>query len=180
VSRFTPATRSALRGTALAAVAALVAVGAAGCAGDGGDGAGAATTAPAVTATATQAAAPAGGYGVGDELVVTAKTPKALGKALAAHRVAVVTFVLRGVADDDAVAAAVRRVRSSAPRAAYLTYDVGSGRRYGDLVDLLGVTGTPTVVVIGRDGRIVNVWRSLADADMLRQSVAEAAEAPPV
>jgi hypothetical protein len=180
VSRFTPATRAVLRGTALAAAAALVAVGAAGCAG-GDEGSGAATT-PAVTASTAQTTASAGPYAQGDRVVATARTPRPVAAALTAHRAVVASFVLRGVADDDAVAAAVREVRSAGPTSrgvTYVTYDVASGRGYGDLVDLLGVTGTPTVVVIGRDGRVVNAWRTLADAEMLRQSVNEALGAPP-
>ena len=55
-------------------------------------------------------------------------------------------FVMRGQADDDAVAAAVAGLaapQQSIAGVSYLVYSVNSGDAYGDLATLLGVTSTP-------------------------------------
>jgi hypothetical protein len=108
--------------------------------------------------------------------------PPAVATALKARQAVVITFVLGGVADDDAVRSAVRAVASKGPTGRgvrYVTYDVSTRRDFKGLPALLDVTGTPTVVVIGRDGAVVNVWTGLVDAEMLRQSVSQAKEAAP-
>jgi hypothetical protein len=80
------------------------------------------------------------------------------------------------MADDESVAEAVSEARSSASVATgvrWFVYNVGKDQ-FGDLADLLGVTGTPSVAVIGRDRVLANLWSGLIDADILRQSVSDA------
>jgi hypothetical protein len=165
--------RRALGALALASAAAVLATG---CSG-GGDGSSAdlppAGTAPAaVAAPVAVAAVPPGG-------TVTAgpRTPKPVAKALAGSKVVVVAFVVDGPADDANVAAAVRAVRGErlARQADFFVYRVGKDK-FGDLADLLGVTGTPSVAVIARDRTLANLWTGLTDAEILRQSISDAAD----
>lgn len=169
-------TRRVVALLAVPAAAAVMALGA--CGGGSSD---TASADPAAASTAT-AAATAGPLVTGSVVTPGESTPRVVSRALKAGRPLVVTFVLGGVADDDAVRAAVREVSRRGPTArgvVYATYDVAARRDFGDLPNRLDITGTPTVVVIGRDGQVVNVWSGLVDADMLRQSVARAQEAVP-
>jgi hypothetical protein len=158
---------------ALAAASALLV----GC--GGGDGASAEAPDPSATAPVAFAAPVAvAAVGLGGTVTPGPTTPKPVVKALAGSGVVVVSVVVEGVADDDSVAAAVAEVRSD-PRVskgvAFFTYSVGTDK-LGDLADRLGIAGTPSVAVIGRDRTLVNLWTGLVDADILRQSIADAAD----
>lgn len=161
--------------TALAAALAACAL-AVGCGGhdDGGADAGA-TGAAAPTATAPLPVRP---LSVGDEVTARDGTPAPVRKALAGNRVVVVAFLMAAPADDRAVAAALEEVRSDPAyrRAAdFFTFRVTKDAAFGDLADQLGVTGTPAVVVIGRDRRLGNRFIGLADDAMIRQAINDAA-----
>ncbi len=161
-------------GAAVAASAML----AAGC-GAGGSGSSAETADPSATAPVAAAAPVAvSAVGVGGTVTAGPTTPKPVAAALKGSGVVVVSFVNTGVADDDSVASAVAEVRSD-PHAnrgvAFFQYEVGKDR-FGDLADRLGVNGTPSVAVIGRDRTLVNLWNGLIDAEILRQSIADAAD----
>lgn len=163
----------ALCALALASAAAVLA---AGCSG-GGDESSAGTppagTAPAaVAAPVAVAAVPPGGT-----VAPGPKTPKRVAKALAGSRVVVVAFLVDGPADDANVAAALRAVRGErlARQVDFFVYRVGKDK-FGDLADLLGVAGTPSIAVIGRDRTLVNLWTGLTDAEILRQSISDAAD----
>ena len=167
------------RALLLGGCASLLVLPVAGCGGEGGSAAGPATPA---AATPVAAAAPAGPLTPGDVLTPGPGTPPVVARALRAGRPLVVAFVMRGSADDDRVRAALREVARSGPGArgvVYAVYDVTRRRDFGSLPALLDVTGTPTVVVVGRDRAVVNVWTGLVDAEMLRQSVALARDAAP-
>lgn len=157
----------------MASATALLATG---CLGGGDD---TASEPPAATAPAA-AAAPVAVAVVPPGGTVSAgpNTPKPVVRALAGDKVVVVAFVVKGPADDAKVAASLRAVRNdpAARRAArFFVYTVGKDT-FGDLADLLGVTGTPAVAVIGRDRTLVNLWTGLVDAEILRQSVSDAAD----
>lgn len=159
-------------GAALAVSAALIV---AGC-GGGGDSADAppAGTAPAAAAAPVAVAAVA----PGSPVAAGPNTPKNVARALAGSKVVVVAFLVPGTADDDDVAAALRSVRGDKrwiDGAQFFVYEVGKDR-FGDLADLLGATGTPSVAVIGRDRILTNMWTGLVDAEILRQSIADAAD----
>jgi hypothetical protein len=172
----------------VAALAATSALLVAGCGGGGGDSADAlpAATAPAGdSADALPAAtAPAGAaapvavapVAPGGQVRAGADTPKAVAKALAGSDVVVVAFLVKGMADDESVAEAVEEARTGAASdtgVEWFVYNVGNDR-FGDLADLLGVTGTPSVAVIGRDRILANLWTGLVDAEILSQSVSDA------
>lgn len=161
---------------ALAAISATALL-ATGCLG-GGDDASAdlppAATAPAAIAAPVAVAptAPGGMVSAGPE------TPAPVARALAGTRVVVVAFLVNGPADDSNVAAALRSVRGDRGMAAttdFFVYRVGRDD-FGDLADRLGVTGTPSVAVIGRDRVLLNMWDGLTDAEILRQSISDAAD----
>lgn len=144
-----------------------------------GGGSDASADAPAATAPVA-AAAPIAVASVapGSPVTAGAKTPKAVVTALAGSKVVVIAFLVKGTADDDDVAAALKTVQSdrlSRNSATFFVYEVGSDK-FGDLADLLGATGTPSVAVIGRDRILTNMWSGLVDAPILRQSISDAAD----
>jgi hypothetical protein len=109
-------------------------------------------------------------------------TPAPFAAAIRAGRPVVAAFLMPGVADDESVREALRVARSSSQLARgvrVFVYDLSGPGRFGDLPELLGVTGTPSVAVIGRDRRLSNLFRGLVDADLLRQAISDAAAAPP-
>lgn len=155
---------------ALVAASVLVA----GC-GGGADSSGAAADPAATAPVASAAPVAVAAVGLGGSVTPGPTTPKPVAKALAGSGVVVVSFVVAGAADDDSVAKAISEVRSDGRGVAFFTYTVGKDR-FGDLADRLGVTGTPSVAVIGRDRTLVNLFSGLIDADILRQSISDAAD----
>lgn len=160
-------------GAAVAASCVVVA----GC--GGGGGASAEAPDPAATApTANAAPVAVAAVGLGGTVTAGPTTPKPVAKALKGSGVVVVSVLVKGAADDDSVAKAIAEVRSdprTRSRVAFFTYTVGKGSM-GDLADRLGITGTPSVAVIGRDRTLVNLWTGLVDADILRQSISDASD----
>ncbi len=117
----------------------------------------------------------------GARVVTDAQTPAAVTAALRNQEIVVVGFVMRGQADDDAVAAAVAGLAAPSQAIAgvrYLVYDVNSGDAYGDLATLLGVTSTPSVVIIGADGRIANTWTGYVDQSVIAAALSQAISSP--
>lgn len=169
----------ALRGGALALTAAAV-LGLSGCFGGGDDDAassGEPLPEALPLAVAPGVAQPVAAVLPGEVVRPGTTTPKAFSRALTRRRPIVVAFTMPGVADDDAVIAALKAVRASGPSAsgvAYFVFSLGQARRFGDLPDLLDVTGSPSVAVIGRDGVLLNLWEGLVDEELLRQSIADA------
>lgn len=163
------------RGAAAAAAVGVVLL-VAGCGGGGGDSAqtaASATVPPAAAAPIAVAQVSPGG-----RVRAGASTPEPVATALAGSNVVVVAFLVPNAADDESVAAALRAVRGDARYRAgvsYFVYPVGKAQ-FGDLADLLGVSGTPAVAVIGRDRTLTNLWMGLVDADILRQSISDARE----
>ncbi|MEW6581150.1 MAG: hypothetical protein AB1416_00105 [Actinomycetota bacterium] len=152
-------------------------------AGCGGDGSGSSATPDAGAAVAAAAPAPqvSRPTAPGEPVRPGPGTPRPFAAAVQKGKAVVVAFLMPGVADDEAVRKALRvaRVAKGARGVAFFTYDLPQARRFGDLPELLDVTGTPTVVVIGRDRRVANVFRGLTDADIVRQAVSDAKDAPP-
>ena len=114
---------------------------------------------------------------VGARVQTDAQTPAAVTAALRNQEILVVAFVMRGQADDDAVASAVAGLASPSQSIAgvrYLVYNVAQGDKYGDLATILGVTGTPAVVVIGSDGKIANMWNGYVNAAVIRAALSSA------
>jgi len=160
-----------------AAVAAATVLLTSGCLGIGGDDS---AEAPPPAATAPVSAAPVAVTATtfGGPVRAAAATPKDVAAALEGDDVVVVAFLVKNAADDQSVAAAVDAVRAdsrSRADARFFVYTVGTDK-FGDLADLLGVTGTPSVAVIGRDRNLSNLFTGLVDAEILRQSISDAAD----
>ncbi len=60
----------------------------------------------------------------------------------------------------------------------YLVYNAAKAGAYGDLATILGVTSTPSVVIIGSDGRIANTWTGYVDQGVLAAALSQAISAP--
>jgi hypothetical protein len=161
------------RPAAAATCALLAAIALAGCGGGG--------SAPAAPASLAPVAAPLppAPLAAGDLVIADRRTPRAVTRALSSRSAVVVTFVMPGIAEDDLVARSLHDARAAATgKVSYFTFRVDQPRRFGDLPDLLSVKMTPTVVVIGRDHRLLNVWRGPVDATLLGQSIAAAVARP--
>jgi hypothetical protein len=160
-----------------AAVAGSVVLFASGCMGGGGasgDAAPPAATAPTTVATPV-AVAPAT---LGGAVHAGPDTPKDVVAALKGDDVIVVAFLNGKAADDQKVAKAVRDAQADSvvsDGTQFFVYTVGR-KRFGDLADLLGVEGTPSVAIIGRDRNLTNLFTGLVDGDILRQAIWDAAD----
>jgi hypothetical protein len=161
------------RPAAAATCALVAAIALAGCGGGGSS-----TAAPPAAAPIV-APVPPGPLNAGDLVVADVRTPRAITRALAARTAVVVAFLMPGVAEDDLVARSLHDARAAATgKVRYFTYRVDQPKRFGSLPDLLDVTMTPTVVVIGRDHRLLNVWRGPVDGTLIGQSIAAAVARP--
>jgi len=164
---------------AAAAVCGSIVLLASGCLGMGGDGDSGDARPPAATAPASVAApvavAPAT---LGGAVRAGADTPKDVVAALKGDDVIVVAFLNGKAADDQKVAKAVRDAQADAvvsEGARFFVYTLGA-KRFGDLADVLGVEGTPSVAVIGRDRNLTNLFTGLIDGDILRQAIWDAGD----
>lgn len=91
-----------------------------------------------------------------------------------AHNEKVVIFFKDATAlDDDAVAESVRSLDRRTKDVVVLTDDLRNVDRYGKLLENLGVSQAPAIVVIGRSGK-ADLYEGYIDADSLVQVVADA------
>jgi hypothetical protein len=93
-------------------------------------------------------------------------------RAVADHRKVVIFFKHPRALDDRAVAPAVRSLDRRS-NAVVVTDDVANVHRYGSLVEDLGVSQTPAVVVVDRRGQ-ASLIEGFVDAGSLVQVVADA------
>lgn len=179
--RFTSSTGTARRGAFLLVAAVALALGASGCGGDEAPASAAADTPAVDVAPAPAAPVAVIPVALGGSVVAGPTTPPAVARALERNRTIVVGFVIPGVADDQRVAATLRNVegRREFRDVRFFTYRVGRDRSFGALPDLLGVEGTPSVVVIAGDGSLANRFPGLVDAEILRQAIFDARDAAP-
>ncbi|HEX2414873.1 MAG TPA: hypothetical protein VHJ37_06640 [Thermoleophilaceae bacterium] len=124
--------------------------------------------------TALQGASSAGG---GDVRAVSAglrtgNNPQKLQRALRDNRKVVLLFMNARGLDDEIVKDSLRAVRR-ATNALTLTDSVLNVDRYGSLVESLGVTQTPSIVLIDRNGK-ARLVEGYVDAESLVQVVADA------
>ena len=164
---------------AAAAIAGAIALLGTGCMGMGGDGDSGEAAVPAATAPAAVAApvavAPAT---LGGAVNAGPDTPKNVVAALKGDDVIVVAFLNGKAADDAKVAKAVGDAQADgvvSDGTQFFVYTLGK-ERFGDLADVLGVEGTPSVAVIGRDRNLKNLFTGLIDGDILRQAIWDAAD----
>jgi hypothetical protein len=112
----------------------------------------------------------------GDVVRPVPGTPKALTRALAAHKVVVMAFLDRRAADDASVARSLARARAAMGDRGvrYFTFTLPGPARFAPLGRELGVTETPSVAVVRANRRLAGVWTGLVDAAVLRQAIADA------
>jgi hypothetical protein len=94
-------------------------------------------------------------------------------RAVADNKKVVIFFKNPRALDDDAVADSVRSLDRRTKNVVVLTDDLRNVDRYGKLLENLGVTQAPAIVVIGRSGK-ADLYEGYIDADSLVQVVADA------
>jgi hypothetical protein len=94
-------------------------------------------------------------------------------RAVADNKKVVVFFQNPRALDDKAVADSVRSLDRRTKNVVVLTDDVGNVDRYGKLLENLGVTQAPAIVVIGRSGK-ASLVEGYVDGPSLAQVVADA------
>jgi len=94
-------------------------------------------------------------------------------KAFADKRVVIIFFTRRGAADDSATDRSVRAVGRSR-RVAVFRDRIGNLGDYRRVVTGLGVSQTPSIVVVRPDSRKARLIEGFVDEGSLRQAVADA------
>ena len=100
-----------------------------------------------------------------------ARVPRRVEVAIRKHRRIVIFFTQSGGVDDPLTARAVRSLRRRT-RAAVLSDSVNHVGAYGEVVQKVGVTRTPSIVIIDRRGR-ARLIEGYIDPDALAQEVAD-------
>lgn len=112
---------------------------------------------------------------VGQAVVPTKDSPEDFVQAIDDKRPIVVTFYMPAPFDDSEVRSSVMtlegRYRGQVEFFSYLYSDAQS---YKDLVTLLSVDSTPTVVIINRQGTIQRAWTGFVDEPSIEQGIVEA------
>ena len=103
--------------------------------------------------------------------IAPAGIPMPVVRALAARKVAVLYFT-QSAADDDATSRAVRAVEGTAGVAVF-SESIDRVSRYRRLVEGLGISQAPSIVIVGRD-LDARLLEGYIDTDSLRQHVADA------
>jgi hypothetical protein len=104
--------------------------------------------------------------------VLTSPNPGKAARAVRDHKKVVILFRNSRGLDDRAMAAVMRSV-DRRTKAVVLTDDVAAVERYGKLVEDVGVSQTPSIVIIDRSGH-ARLLEGFTDADTLTQAVADA------
>jgi hypothetical protein len=104
--------------------------------------------------------------------VLTSPNPRRAARGVRNHKKVVILFRNPRGLDDRAMAAVMRNV-DSRTEALVLTDHVDAVERYGKLVEDLGVSQTPSVVLIDRSGK-ARLLEGFTDSDTLTQAVADA------
>jgi len=100
-----------------------------------------------------------------------AQVPRRVDAAIREHRRVVIFFTQSGGVDDTITARAVRSLRRRS-RTAVLSDNVNHVGAYGQVVQKVGVTRTPSIVIIDRRGR-ARLIEGYIDPDALAQEVAD-------
>jgi hypothetical protein len=103
---------------------------------------------------------------------LTSPNPGRAARAVHAHKQVVIVFRNPRGLDDRAMGSVIRDVQRRT-KALVLTDEVDAVERYGKLVEELGVSQTPSVVIIGRSGK-AQLIEGYLDSDTLTQAVADA------
>ncbi len=102
----------------------------------------------------------------------TNNNPQRLARAVKDHRKALLFFHQERGLDDKATAESVRAT-DRRTKALVLTDDVRNSKRYGELVEDLGVTQAPSIVIVDRDGK-ARLIEGYVDSGTLVQELSDA------
>jgi hypothetical protein len=102
---------------------------------------------------------------------LTSRNPQRAARAVRAHKKVVILFRNPRGLDDRAMEPVMRQV-AGRTKAVVLTDHVDAVERYGKLVEDLGVSQTPSVVIIDRSGE-ARLFEGYLDADTLTQAVSD-------
>jgi hypothetical protein len=104
--------------------------------------------------------------------VLTSPNPRRAARAVHKHKKVVILFRNPRGLDDRAMTSVIRNV-DRRTNALVLSDDVGVVDRYGKLLEDLGVSQTPSIVIIDRKGK-ARLIEGYVDSDTLTQAVADA------
>jgi hypothetical protein len=104
--------------------------------------------------------------------VLTSPNPGRAARAVRKHKKVLILFRNPRGLDDRAMTSVMRSV-DQRTKALVLTDDVAAVERYGKLVEDLGVSQTPSIVIIDRSGH-ARLLEGFTDAETLTQAVADA------
>lgn len=111
---------------------------------------------------------------IGQAVVPTKDSPTEFTDAIEDNMPIVVTIYMPGPYDDNQVRASIMTLQGRYKgRVEFLDYLYSDGRSYGDLVTLLKVNTTPTVVMINKQGQVQRAWTGYADVKSLEQGIVE-------
>lgn len=137
-------------------------------------------TAPA-TGTAAKTAAKAGATTVKAENSInqvftpTDLTPGDFKRSLEDRRAIVVNFYITGPYDDTQVHQSVTSLETKfRGQVDFYNYLYTDGQRFGDLMDLLLVNSTPSVIIINRQAKVQRAWTGYVDSKSIEQGITEA------
>jgi thioredoxin-like negative regulator of GroEL len=112
---------------------------------------------------------------IGQAIVPTKNSPEDFTEAIEDNRTIVVTFYMPSPTDDNLVRSSIMTLQGRyRGQVEFFSYLYTDGQSYKDLVQLLQVNTTPTVVVINRDGVVQRAWTGYADEESLEQGIVEA------
>lgn len=115
---------------------------------------------------------------VGQVIVPTEQSPEDFRQALEDRRPVVVFFYMPEPADDSRVRTSIMTLQSRfRGQVEFLDYLYSDAEDYGDLVQLLKVNSTPTVVVINYQAQVQRAWTGFVDEDSIEQGIVEALNA---
>lgn len=112
---------------------------------------------------------------IGQAVVPTENTPEDFTEAIENERTVVVTFYMPSPTDDNQVRSSVMTLQGRyRGQVEFFSYLYSDSQSYKDLVNILNVNSTPTVVVINRDGVVQRAWTGYADEESIEQGIVEA------
>lgn len=112
---------------------------------------------------------------VGQAIVPTKDSPEDFVRAIDEKRPIVVTFYMPAPTDDSDVRSSVMSLEGRyRGQVDFFNYLYSDAQGYKDLVTLLNVNSTPTVVIINRQGAVQRAWTGYVDEPSIEQGIVEA------
>ncbi len=111
---------------------------------------------------------------IGQLVIPTDQSPQDFRASLSSRRPVVVLFYMIGSADDDQVRQSLNTLESRyRGQVDFYDYFFSDGNKYGDLMTLLKVNATPSVIMINKQARVQRAWTGYVDDKSLQQGISE-------